>query len=102
MFSQIVKFSLSTTQFTAIIAPFACSYYGILGNEDSNGNRINIPMTRSSAPGTASAQYNMMQNESYGVVVPARFGAYRYAQGQAVTNLQAIGEACTAIVEFFE
>ncbi|MGO9643014.1 MAG: hypothetical protein ACLP1Y_17110 [Candidatus Acidiferrales bacterium] len=101
MLTGIVKFPLTVGQWTSIVPPFDCSYYMIIGNEDSNGNRLDIPVLRSSGQ-TAGTQYTMKQNDWIGVVVPARFGAYRYTQGMPVTYLQAIGEPCTAIVEFFQ
>lgn len=103
MLTGIAKFPLSESAWTPINAPFDCSYFLIIGNEDNSGNRIDEPMIRCSDENNVPAtQYTMKMDDWFGLVVPARFGAYRFIAGSPVTFLKATVSPQVAIVEFYQ
>src|ERR1700676_1889169 len=60
----IRKFPLTTSGFTAIVAPIPCNYYAVLGSDDGSA------LIRSSDPTNASAAYQMPGGTIYGLVAP--------------------------------
>jgi hypothetical protein len=103
LLTGIRKFALATDAWTDIVTPFPCSYFLIIGCEDSAGNRIDQPLIRCSDKNSVpSTQYTMKTGDWFALVANARFGAYRYQQGDPVTFLKCTSPPCTAIVEFFQ
>jgi hypothetical protein len=88
--SQITSFALSTTSYTAIIAPIACNYWWIQNSDGSS-------MLRSS-DGTDATSY---QVSGFAMVAPVRPPqGPRYQPGDIVTYLKATTGVGPAIVEF--
>jgi len=96
--AKIRRFTVSTDDYTAIVAPAACSYFAILGTE--NGKAL----LRSSCPGNTSAWYRMAQGIGYGLIAPHQgVSMSRFGEGDIVTYLKVDDPGpCTfdVIVEF--
>src|SRR5882672_2317204 len=94
--SSILKFTLTNTEYTPIIAPVPCDYYSIM--ECENGWQL-----RRSSDGTDEHSYVMYG--AFSVMSPVmRLGSAQYARfkaGDVVTYLKlATGTSDNAIVEF--
>ena len=93
--TKIRRFTLSSTEYTPIVAPAACSYYVILGNEDGS------PLYRSSDPDNEDCCYIMAAGIGYALVVPHQGAANkRFGEGEVVTYLKTESGTGPVIVEF--
>jgi len=93
--AKIRRFTLSAEEYTPIVAPAACSYFAILGNEDGSA------LFRSSTGCADGCWYRMAPGVGYGLIV-AHIGASlkRFGEGEIVTWLKTESGSGPAIVEF--
>jgi hypothetical protein len=93
--AKIRRFTVSTEEWTPIIAPSACSYFAILGTEDG------CALLRSSNPEDESAWYRLAPGMGYGLIVPHQgVSMARFGEGEIVTYLKACQATGPVIVEF--
>ena len=93
--SHIVSFDLHKDTWTAITAPWACSYYMILCNNNASA------MLRCSDTDDARTSYTMQPWGWFFYSLPALYKRYRFAQGDTVTFLKATQDGTTVTVEFY-
>ena len=81
--AKIRRFTVSTDEYAPIIAPSACSYFGVLGPADGS------TLLRSSDPANDCAWYSMGPGYGCALVAP-HIGASlaRFGEGDVVTWLK--------------
>jgi hypothetical protein len=96
--SAIRTFPITSSGFTAIVAPINCDYYAILGTVNGAG------VIRSSDPNNANAQHTIGSGGWYALVVPKGsypgWGSYRFKISDTVTYAKSAGIDDLVIVEF--
>jgi hypothetical protein len=81
--AKIRRFTVSTDAYTPITAPYACSYFGVLGPADGS------TLLRSSDPENDCAWYSMGPGYGCALVVPYQGASMtRFGEGDVVTWLK--------------
>jgi len=93
--SHISQFPLTTTEWTAILAPIDCNYFLIIGNQDGSA------MMRCSDDTDPTTAYTMPVNGWFSFLSPVFYRNYRFRHGDTVTFLKATSGTGPAIVEFY-
>jgi hypothetical protein len=93
--SFIKIFALSMTDWTAIVTPWDCAYYMIIGNDDGSA------MCRCSDDMNADTSYKMPPGGWFAYSCPAFYTKYRFKAGDTVTFLKATVPGTIATVEFY-
>jgi len=94
--SWITSYNLDKDKWMDVRAPWACSYYMIIGNNDGS------PMWRCSDTDDGKSFYLMPSGGWFAYSSPVSpMKKYRFAQGDIVTFLRATKEGTIVTIEFF-